>query len=229
MRDPSSVPTNYCGGLALPVLDINGDSAAADHRQGLAAARFAGGRVEVNGVHGAPSDDVDGGVGVGVVGGVVGAPVTGTRCEDVDVNGGGAGGCGSDVAVDRSTSSSSRPPLPQRRAGARGSGSWPPRPDSFSFHTVIKALATAGMWEDAVEMLEEMADERWVTPLCVCDILSLSLCRLIWPVRSGNSSPLAPSSRCWCSSTVFVFVSCDFFSCFVRAIPSVSPARAGVC
>ena len=137
----------------------------------------------MNGIHGAPGGDAGGG------GVVVGAPVAEARGENVvgvnGVHGGGAavgvnGGGDADSraaasAVDRPASSSSvrsndsggsggggggRSPSPLRRA--RVSGSWPPRPDSFSFHTVMKALATVGMWEDAVELLEEMAEERWV-------------------------------------------------------------------
>lgn len=41
-----------------------------------------------------------------------------------------------------------------------GGGLWPPRPDAVSFHVVIKALASAGMWEQAVDVLEDMAEER---------------------------------------------------------------------
>lgn len=179
MRDPSSVPTNECGGLPLPILDTydNDNNAATDRRRDLtaAAARLPGGTVEVNGIDGAPSDDVTFGVGVGV-----GAPAAEVRGEDVGVNGvhGGAaavgvnGGSAADArtgtlsAVDRTSSSNNgRSPSLQRRA--RVSGSWPPRPDSFSYHTVIKAFATEGMWKDALDMLEEMADERWVFASCV--------------------------------------------------------------
>lgn len=38
----------------------------------------------------------------------------------------------------------------------------PPRPDSVSFHTVMRALANARQWDDALEVLEELKEERWV-------------------------------------------------------------------
>lgn len=179
MRDPNSVPTNDNAGVSLPILDINGGgSAAAGYRQDLAGARLVGGRAEVARVSGHRSEDAR----------VVGVPASGARGDGgvdvaalgVNCNGGatvntsasGGGGAAAAAAtaaaaVGRSSSSSSSPFL-QHRTGRNGS--WPPRPDSFSFHTVIKALAAAGMWEDALEMLEEMANERWVT-------LLVSFCR----------------------------------------------------
>ncbi|CAN0347745.1 unnamed protein product [Laminaria digitata] len=48
--------------------------------------------------------------------------------------------------------------VPLKRA--RGDVVWPPRPDAVSFHVVIKALASAGMWEKAVDVLEDMEEER---------------------------------------------------------------------
>ena len=38
----------------------------------------------------------------------------------------------------------------------------PPRPDGVSFHVVVKALSRAGLWEKALDVLEELRAERSV-------------------------------------------------------------------
>lgn len=217
MRDPSSVPTNDCGGLPLPVLDIDGAASASARRQDLAAARpspspspsLAGGTVDVNGIRGASGDSA---VGVGGVGVGVGVPVAEAGVEHTvggngvngvsGVNSGNGGVAAVNVNGGGGGMSVSMSPSLQRRA--RVSGSWPPRPDSFSFHTVIKALTTAGMWEDAVEMLEEMAEERWVAPWRCC----WWLLTVLLTVPMLLTVPLLfRRLRCRLSTIYFVFLS----------------------
>ena len=86
---------------------------------------------------------------------ILGAPQT----MDVGVMGEGAGGDTPGANLNGSpTGVDSRSGIPLRQEGR--DAVWPPRPDAVSFHVVIKALASAGMWEKAVEVLEAMEEER---------------------------------------------------------------------
>lgn len=139
MRDPTGVPTTEFGGLTFPILNINGSSVSRPDRTGKGTTDGADGiftPVVAPGAEGRGGDAAaNGGIGVD-------APVAAASS-------GGGGGRGEERG---------KATWQQRRR--RGDGLWPPRPDAFSFHTVIKALAAAGMWQDAVDLLEEMADER---------------------------------------------------------------------
>ncbi|CAM9759557.1 unnamed protein product [Ectocarpus fasciculatus] len=133
MRDPNNVATIECGGLLFPILDINGVSTDLD--------------VVVDGL-----GRKNGGVAVGD-GGRTGRAPAEAGSEDRAV-----GLPGTTTSSSSSIQDNGGGPVERRRT--RGGGYWPPRPDAVSFHTVIKALATEGMWQEAVELLEEMVEER---------------------------------------------------------------------
>ncbi|CAM9618565.1 unnamed protein product [Scytosiphon promiscuus] len=138
MRDPTSVPITECGGLPFPTLNI-----------GSASDDLMTEKVPGNGrVNGDPP--------ALRFGDRAPAAATTARRTGIVAN---APAISSDTSATFGTgkgADGSR--LLQRWTTAEGV--WPPRPDAFSFHTVMKALATAGMWEDAVEILEGMVDER---------------------------------------------------------------------
>ncbi|CAM9509758.1 unnamed protein product [Ectocarpus sp. 4 AP-2014] len=132
MRDPNNVATIECGGLLFPVLDING--ASTDRNIVVDGLGRKNGEVTVGNGGRAPAE---------------------ARSEDRAV-----GVPSTSTTSSSSISNQDNGGTPVKRRRTREGGSWPPRPDAVSFHTVTKALATEGMWHEAVELLEEMVEER---------------------------------------------------------------------